>query len=129
MRRSVDCAGQRRTRQTRRPNGRKKTYRAHDVPLTKTALGHLDRDGRDLVFDDGPRSNEQDIDRAREAGFQGSSKSKTALDEKMKKRRVFQPVSRMADLGVQTMGYPPMVQAEFYNICNPAHEARGARCS
>jgi len=43
------------------------------------------------IFDDGPRSNEQDIDRAREAGFQGRSKSKTALDEKMRKRRVFQP--------------------------------------
>jgi len=91
----VDCAGQRWTRQTRLPNGRKKNHRAHDVPLTKTALAILNaqpmRDGRDLVFDDGPRSNEQDIDRAREAGFQGRSKSKTALDEKMRKRRVFQP--------------------------------------
>jgi integrase len=103
----------------RLPSGRTKNYRVHDVPLTKAALAILNaqpvRDGRDLVFGDGPRSN----DGAREAGFQGWSKSKTALDEKTKgiqpwrlhdiRRTV---ATRMADLGVQ----PHIVEAVLNHV-------------
>jgi integrase len=104
----------------RLPSDRTKNHRVHDVPLTKAALAILNtqpvRDGRDLVFGDGPRSNVQD---AREAGFQGWSKSKTALDEKTKgiqpwrlhdiRRTV---ATRMADLGVQ----PHIVEAVLNHV-------------
>jgi integrase len=107
----------------RLPSGRTKNHRVHDVPLTKAALAILNaqpvRDGRNLVFGDGPRSNEQDVDGAREAGFQGWSKSKTALDAKTKGIRPWRlhdirrtVATRMADLGVQ----PHIVEAVLNHV-------------
>jgi integrase len=46
------------------PSDRTKNHRAHDVPLSKTALkileAQLARTGRDSIFGDGPRSNGRD---------------------------------------------------------------------
>jgi integrase len=108
----------------RLPGDRTKNHRPHDVPLTKAALAILNaqplRDGRDLVFGDGPRSNEQDGDDTRERGFQGWSKSKAALDEKTKGVRPWRlhdfrrtVATRMPDdLGV----HPHIVEAVLNHV-------------
>jgi len=58
------------------PASRTKNKRAHDIPLSKTALAILKRQhhraGRDLVFGEG------------DTGFQGWSKARAALDDRAK---------------------------------------------
>jgi integrase len=100
------------------PSERTKNHRSHDVPMSKAAFAILKtqpmRAGRDFVFGDGPRSNGQNGEAPKQAGFQGWSKSKTALDVQTKSigawrlhdvRRTV--ATRMAELGVQ----PHIVEA------------------
>jgi integrase len=64
------------------PPERTKNGRPHEVPLSKPALAILksrpSRAGRDFMFGDGPRNGNH-----RQGGFQGWSKSKSALDKQM----------------------------------------------
>ncbi|MGB6731094.1 MAG: tyrosine-type recombinase/integrase [Xanthobacteraceae bacterium] len=105
------------------PGERTKNHRPHDVPLSKPTLSILKaqptRDGREFVFGDGPRRSSQEGEDARQGGFQGWSKSKTALDEQTKTigewrlhdlRRTV--ATRMAELGVQ----PHIVEAVLNHV-------------
>jgi integrase len=102
------------------PPTRTKNNRPHEVPLSKLALAALKsrhaRAGRDLVFGDGPRNGEG---REQEAGFQGWSKSKAALDKQTLSigpwrlhdmRRTV--ATRMAELGVQ----PHVIEAVLNHV-------------
>jgi integrase len=100
------------------PSERTKNHRSHDVPMSKAALELLKsqttRAGRDFVFGDGPRSNEQNGQGTKQAGFQGWSKSKTALDAQTTSIAAWRlhdvrrtVATRMAELGVQ----PHIVEA------------------
>jgi integrase len=99
------------------PPERTKNNRPHDVPLSKPALAILKsrpaRVGRDFVF--GERSRNGNDQRG---GFQGWSKSKAALDERVSigswrlhdiRRTV---ATRMAELGVQ----PHVIEAVLNHI-------------
>ena len=115
------------------PGERTKNHRPHDVPLSKPALTILKaqptRDRREFVFGDGPRRSSQEGEDVRQGGFQGWSKSKTALDEQTKTigdwrlhdlRRTV--ATRMAELGVQ----PHIVEAV---LNTPAVTNRGSPAS
>jgi integrase len=98
------------------PAARTKNGRPHEVPLSKLAVAVLKsrpaRAGRDLVFGDGPKRNQQ------ESGFQGWSKCKAALDKRASinswrlhdlRRTV---ATGMGELGV----YPHVVEAVLNHV-------------
>jgi len=116
------------------PPERTKNGRPHEVPLSKPALAILQarekRVGRDFVFGDGPR-NCNGANEERHGGFQGWSKSKAVLDERVAnetkkmafdKRVTVGPwrlhdirrtvATRMAELGVQ----PHIIEAVLNHV-------------
>jgi integrase len=116
------------------PPERTKNGRPHEVPLSKPAVAILKarekRAGRDFVFGDGPRKG-NGADEERHGGFQGWSKSKTALDEQVAneaKKVAFDNrvtagpwrlhdirrtvATRMAELGVQ----PHIIEAVLNHV-------------
>jgi integrase len=91
------------------PASRTKNKRAHDIPLSKTALAILKRQhhraGRDLVFGEG------------DTGFQGWSKARAALDDRAKINAPWQlrDIRRTVVTGLGDIEIPPHVVEAIVN--------------
>jgi integrase len=91
------------------PASRTKNKRAHDIPLSKTALAILSRQprmaGREFVFGEGAQ------------GFQGFSKAKAALDARVKLNQPWQlrDLRRTVVTGMGDIEVPPHVVEAIVN--------------